>query len=61
MHKFAILPAILLTTALLCGCDPKWNIDYEGRSARVEITRELFDSLTSNLLPPPPFPSELKT
>ena len=28
----------------------KWNIDYEGRSARVEITRELFDSLTVNRL-----------
>ena len=28
----------------------KWNIDYEGRSARVEITRELFDSLTADRL-----------
>ena len=32
MHKLAILPAILLTTALLCGCDPKWDIDYDVQS-----------------------------
>ena len=32
MHKFTILPAIILTTALLCGCDPKWDIDYDVQS-----------------------------
>ena len=45
-----LLDAELKKKQLTAKPSVKWNIDYEGRSARVEITRELFDSLTASRL-----------
>lgn len=45
-----LLDAEMKKKQLTAKSSVKWNIDYEGCQARVEITRELFDSLTEDRL-----------